>query len=480
LLFSSLLFLFYFFPVTLGVNYLLSFSRPAQNAWLLVTSLFFYAWGEPILVLLMIASIMVNWALGLAVDKVREDKFKVKLIVILTCVLNLGALFIFKYLGFVIRNINMVAGTRLIDFAGFALPLGISFYTFQSMSYVIDVLRKDAKVEKNPFYVGLYVAFFPQLVAGPIVRYTDIAEQIRHRKFEAGVFFEGCCQFISGMGKKVLLSNAMAIVADRIFNLSVLGHHVVNIPASLAWVGLVAYTLQIFFDFSGYSEMAIGLGRMFGFEFLENFNYPYISQSVGEFWRRWHISLSTWFKEYVYIPLGGSRVSNSDRMVFNTFVVWFLTGVWHGAEWTFIIWGLWNLIFLLMERLIKWDERRIPRVLRHVYLMLVVMLGWLFFRTIDFYQAAQYMLNLFGMNNNGFKSDMALMFIREYWVFFVFAILFSTPAAKNFGKLMKGELMGIWGDIYSFLMPLGYIMVFMICITFLAKGNYNPFIYFNF
>lgn len=480
MLFSSLLFLFYFFPITLGVNYLLSFCRPAQNAWLLVTSLFFYAWGEPILVLLMIASIMVNWALGLAVDKYRDDKIKVRFIIVLTCVLNLGALFVYKYLGFVIRNINMVAGKRLIDFAGFALPLGISFYTFQSMSYVIDVLRKDAKVEKNPFYVGLYVAFFPQLVAGPIVRYTDIAEQIRHRKFEASVFFEGCCQFISGMGKKVLLSNALAIVADRIFNLSVLGHHVVNIPAALAWVGLVAYTLQIFFDFSGYSEMAIGLGRMFGFEFLENFNYPYISQSVGEFWRRWHISLGTWFKEYVYIPLGGSRVANNDRMVFNTFVVWFLTGIWHGAEWTFIIWGLWNLVFLLMERLIKWDERRIPRVLRHVYLMSVVMLGWLFFRTIDFYQAAQYMLNLFGMNNNGFKSDMALMFIREYWVFFVFALLFSTPVAKNFGKLMKGELMGIWGDIYSFLMPLGYIMVFMICITFLAKGNYNPFIYFNF
>jgi alginate O-acetyltransferase complex protein AlgI len=480
LLFSSLLFLFYFFPITLGVNYLLSFSRPAQNIWLLITSLFFYAWGEPIMVLLMVASIIMNWALGLLVDKVRDHKGKARFTVFLTCFLNLGALFIFKYLGFVVRNINAVAGHRLIDFAGFALPLGISFYTFQSMSYVIDVLRKDAKVEKNPFYVGLYVAFFPQLVAGPIVMYSDVAEQIRHRKFSASVFFEGCCQFISGMGKKVLLSNAMAVVADRIFNLSVLGHHVVNIPASLAWVGLVAYTLQIFFDFSGYSEMAIGLGRMFGFEFLPNFNYPYISQSITEFWRRWHMSLSSWFREYVYIPLGGSRVKNSDRMVFNTFVVWLLTGIWHGAEWTFVIWGLWNFIFILMERLIRWNERRIPRVLRHIYLMSVVMIGWLFFRTIDFYQAAQYMLNLFGMNNNGFASPMAWMFLKEYWIFFIIALVCSTPAVKNFGRLMKGELMGIWGDIYSYLMVAAYTLVFVICITYLTKGNYNPFIYFNF
>jgi alginate O-acetyltransferase complex protein AlgI len=430
--------------------------------------------------MLMIASIMVNWAMGLLVDKYRDNTTKVRIIIIVTCVLNLGALFIFKYLGFVIRNINMLAGGSLIKFAGFALPLGISFYTFQSMSYVIDVMRNDARVEKNPFYVGLYVAFFPQLVAGPIVRYTDIAEQIRHRRFNSSVFFEGCCQFISGMGKKVLLSNAMAIVADHVFDLSVLGHHVRNIPASLAWVGLAAYTLQIFFDFSGYSEMAIGLGRMFGFEFLQNFNYPYISQSVGEFWRRWHISLGTWFREYVYIPLGGSRVANNDKMVRNTFVVWLLTGIWHGAEWTFLIWGLWNLVFLLMERLIRWDQRRIPRILRHIYLMSVVMIGWLFFRTIDFYQAAQYMLNLFGMNNNGFYSDMAVMLLKENWLFFLIAIVCSTPVVKIFGRLMKEEVMGIWGDIYSMLMPAVYTVLFVICVTYLAKGNYNPFIYFNF
>ena len=481
MLFSSLLFLFYFFPITLAVNYIFSFSRPLQNVWLLITSLVFYAWGEPVLVLLLIGSIIANWIFGIAIDRVRDNKNYVRIVMTVTCVFNLGVLFIYKYLGFVIRNINMVAGSRLIDFAGFALPIGISFYTFQSISYVIDILRKDAVVEKNPFYVGLYIAFFPQLVAGPIVRYSDIADQIRNRPaFNSSRFYEGCCQFISGMGKKVLISNAMAIVADRVFDLSVLGHHVVNIPASLAWVGLIAYTLQIFFDFSGYSEMAIGLARMFGFTFLPNFNYPYISKSVGEFWRRWHISLGSWFREYVYIPLGGSRVANNDLMVRNNFVVWLLTGIWHGAEWTFLVWGLWNFIFIMMERIVQWDKRSIPNWLRHFYLMTVVMIGWLFFRTIDFYQAAQYLLNCLGMNNNGFYSDLAIVLLKEYWLFFLFAIVSSTPVLLNITKLMNSEGMGIWGDIYSFFMPLVYIGVFVVCVTYLAKGAYSPFIYFNF
>ncbi|WP_201764785.1 MBOAT family O-acyltransferase [Leadbettera azotonutricia] len=443
-------------------------------------SLFFYAWGEPLYVLLMIFSIMVNWAFGLVVDKVKDNKKQVRITVITTCVVNLAILFVFKYLGFVVSNINMVAGRNLINFTSMALPLGISFYTFQSMSYVIDISRNDAKVEKNPFYVGLYVAFFPQLVAGPIVRYTDVADQILNRRFNGAIFFEGCCQFISGMGKKVLISNAMAMIADNIFNLSAMGHHVYNVPVTLAWLGLVAYTLQIFFDFSGYSEMAIGLGRMFGFEFLMNFNYPYIAKSIVDFWRRWHISLSTWFKEYVYIPLGGSRMANNDLMVRNTFVVWLLTGVWHGADWTYILWGLWHFVFIIFERLIKWDNLKIPNFLRHVYTLLVVMIGWLFFRAIDFYQFAQYFLNLVGMNNNGFYSDTAFMLLREYWVFFLFAIISSTPVIKNFGRLMRLEVMGVWNYLYTFFMPIGYITVFIISITFLAKGNYNPFIYFNF
>ncbi|GHU65438.1 alginate O-acetylation protein [Spirochaetia bacterium] len=423
---------------------------------------------------------MVNWGLGLLVDKIRENKPKARMAIIATCVINLGVLFIFKYLGFVIRNINMAAGRRLIDFSGFALPLGISFYIFRSISYVIDVYRSNAKVEKSPFYVGLYIAFFPLIAAGPIVRYTEIAEQIRCRKFTAKVFYEGCCQFISGMGKKVLLANAMAVIADQTFSLSALGHHVYNVPAMLAWIGLIAYTLQIFFDFSGYSEMAIGLGKMFGFEFPPNFDYPYISKSMIEFWQRWHISLLKWFKEYVYIPLGASQVTNNDHRIRNSFMMWLLIGIWHGAGWTFVLWGLWNFLFVMIERIIKWDSLKVSNFWRHVYLLIVVMIGWLFFRAVDFFQAAQYLLNMLGMNDNGFYSDTAVMFLREYWVFFLFALISCTPVLQKFGVLMKNGLMGIWGGIYNFFMPLGYLAVYIVCITFLVKENYNPFIYFNF
>ena len=484
MLFSSLAFIFYFLPITLALNYLLSFNRTAQNIWLLIASLFFYAWGEPFFVLILMLSVLVNWFLGLIVDHVREHKGRAKLIIWIACLYNLGFLFFYKYLGFVCRNINSVLnaliGRELLNFPVIALPLGISFFTFQALSYVIDVYRNDAKVQKNPFFVGLYLAFFPQLVAGPIVRYADIHEALLNRKVDFSMFSDGICQFIAGMGRKVLIANSMGIVADHIFNLSALGHNSYNVPASLAWLGLAAYTFQIFFDFSGYSEMALGMGKMFGFRFLVNFNYPYISKSIAEFWRRWHISLSTWFREYVYFPLGGSRVANNDLMVRNTFIVWLITGAWQGAEWTFVLWGLWNFLFIMLERLVKWEERRIPNWLRHIYLMLIVMIGWLFFRTTDFYQAAQYLLNMLGMNSNGFYSDTAWMFVREYWIFFVLAIICSTPVVQKFGGLLKNNLIGFMGKVYCFFLPAAYLLLFLVCVTYLAKGHYNPFIYFNF
>ena len=484
MLFSSLVFILYFLPAVLLVSWLLSFNVRVQNIWLLIASLFFYAWGEPFFVFIMIISIAVNWLLGLLVDRYRADAKKGKLIVFISCVFNLGLLFIYKYLGFVIGNINLLSGAVLghevIGFRGFALPIGISFFTFQALSYVIDVYRKDAKVQKNPLFVGFYMAFFPQLVAGPIIRYRDIDSAIRSRKTTFAMFSEGVCQFIAGLGRKILLANTMGIVADHIFNLSAQGHYFYNVPAMLAWLGIIAYTLQIYFDFSGYSEMVLGLGKMFGFSYLPNFNYPYISKSLTEFWRRWHISLSTWFREYVYYPLGGSRVPNSDLMVRNTFIVWLLTGVWHGAEWTFILWGLWNFIFIMMERLVKWDELKIPNWVRHIYLLLIVMIGWVFFRTTDFYQAAQYILNMTGMNNNGFYSDTAVMFIREYWVFFILAFICSTPIVRQFGDMLKQNLLGTAGKIYSILLPAGYTLLFIICFSYIAKGSYAPFIYFNF
>jgi alginate O-acetyltransferase complex protein AlgI len=472
--------MFYFLPLTLVVYYCVSFSRTVQNIWLLIVSLVFYAWGEPVMVLLMIGSIMANWCFGVFVDKYRYDKVKSRLIIVFTCIANLGALFVFKYLSWVLQTINTVAGGDLFHFRDIALPIGISFYTFQSMSYVIDVYRDEAKVEKNPFYVGLYVTFFPQLVAGPIVRYIDVAHAVRHRKFDFTVFSDGVCQFVAGLGKKILIANNMAVIADNVFNVSTLGHFVYNVPAMLALVGAVAYALQLFFDFAGYSDMAIGLGKMFGFEFLINFNYPFIADSMTEFWKRWHISLSTWFREYVYFPLGGSKVSNQDKIVRNQFVVWLLTGLWHGAAWTYVLWGLWNFVFLMLERLIKYDTLRIPKVFKHLYLLTVFFIGLIFFRTVDFYQAAQYILNLFGANNNGFYSPVALMFLREYGIFFLLGLICCTPVLKNFGKLVKNSLMGVWGDIYAFFLPFGYLALFIVCVTYLAKGTYNPFIYFNF
>jgi alginate O-acetyltransferase complex protein AlgI len=448
---------------------------------LFIASLFFYAWGEPLFVLVMLASIIVNWVLGLAADAVRGDKRKTKIIVIVTCSMNLGLLFVCKYLGFVVRNIDSLFGQPLIGFAGFALPLGISFFTFQAMSYVIDVVRNDAKAERNPFYVGLYIAFFPQLIAGPIVRYADVAGQIRTRKVTLSQFSEGCCRFVCGFGKKVLIANNMAVVADHIFNLSAVGHTLYNVPASMALLGVAAYTFQIFYDFSGYSDMAIGLGKMFGFTFKENFNYPYISTSITEFWRRWHISLSTWFREYLYFPLGGSRTDNSSKMVRNMFIVWLCTGIWHGAEWTFILWGIWNFVFILFERISHFSELPIPKVVRHLYAILIFSFGWMLFRAQDLYQASQYVLNMFAANNNGVFSDLAMMFIREYWVFFLAAIVFSTPVIRNFSERMRAEgAKGFIAALYTAAQPVAYLALIAVCVTYLAKGSYNPFIYFNF
>jgi len=462
------------------VNYLLSFSRFAQNLWLFIVSIVFYAWGEPVLVLIMLFSIVANTVFGILVDKYRLNAVKVKIILVITCVFNLSFLFVYKYLGFVVQNINGIFGKTLIDFAGFALPLGISFYTFQAMSYVIDVYRKDAKVEKNPFYVGLYVAFFPQLVAGPIVRYTDVAEQIRGRKATWNMVSSGCCRFITGVGKKILISNAMATIADHIFNLSAMSGSETIVPVSLAWLGILAYTLQIYFDFSGYSDMAIGLGRMFGFEFLENFNYPYVADSIVDFWRRWHISLSTWFREYVYFPLGGSRVANNDLMVRNTFIVWLLTGIWHGAEWAFLLWGMWNFAFIMLERIINFGELPIPKVFKHIYSLLIIGIGWMFFRAGDLYQAFLYLRNILGMNSNGFASDITVMFLREYWIFLAAGILFSMPIAPRISQVIKKRAMGNWSAVFNIAYPAVLMLIMIISVTYLAKGSYNPFIYFNF
>lgn len=340
MVFSSLVFLFVFLPVILILYYIS--SNKYKNYLLLIASLFFYAWGEPTYVLIMILSIIVNYICGLLVEENKKTIIK-KFGLILAIVFNILMLGVFKYSGFLVSNINNILNINL-PLPKIALPLGISFFTFQAMSYVIDVYKKDAKVQRSILNLSLYISLFPQLVAGPIVRYQTIADQIDYREHNISKFGEGVNRFIIGLSKKVILSNSLGMLADAVFNTSVEDLTIIS-----SWLGIIAYSLQIFFDFSGYSDMAIGLGKMFGFEFLENFNYPYISQSASEFWRRWHISLGSWFRDYVYFPLGGSR-KGTLRTYINLFIVWFLTGFWHGASWTFIAWGLYFGVLIGMEK----------------------------------------------------------------------------------------------------------------------------------
>ena len=480
MLFSSIVFLFYFLPIVLLVYYLFSFSRVLQNIWLLCVSILFYAWGEPVYVFLMLFSILINWLLGFFISIYQDRPRQKKLVLILACIYNIGILFVFKYLNFVIYNINSALRHQLISTVNISLPIGISFFTFQALSYVIDVYRGATAVEKNPFYVGLYIAFFPQLIAGPIVQYNSVAHQIRDRRSDVNKLSVGTCRFVVGLGKKILLANNFAAIADRIFNWSQIGTEYLEIPVILAWLGSFAYTLQIYYDFSAYSDMAIGLGLMFGFKFNENFNYPYISQSISEFWRRWHISLSMWFREYVYFPLGGSRVENKDRMVINTLIVWLLTGIWHGAQWTFLIWGLWNFIFIITERFFEFEKNGLNKFLKHFYTLFIVNISWVLFRAVDLYQAGIYFKNMLGVNNNSFFSPLAVMFLKEYGVFFALGIIFSAPLASKINIEIiqrKSKLLHILAGIAY---PAGLMAIFLICISYLVRGSYNPFIYFNF
>lgn len=476
MLFTSIVFLLYFLPLVLLLYYALAGSRVLQNSLLFLASLFFYAWGEPVYVLLMVISILANTLFGYLVDRFRESGRIAKMMTALACFFNLGILFYYKYMGFVLLNLSSFLGNP-VEIVKTVLPLGISFFTFQAISYVIDVYRGTAKVEKNPFYVGLYIAFFPQLIAGPIVRYSSIALQIRRRRSSFTKFSVGCCRFITGFGKKLLLANSFAAVADRIFYIS--ADSPSGMPVTLAWLGIAAYTLQLFFDFAAYSDMAIGLGLLFGFEIEENFNYPLVSKSIGEFWRRWHISLSSWFREYVYFPLGGSRVSNKDKMVRNLFIVWLLTGIWHGAEWTFLLWGIFNFVFLLGERLFKFESSRIPAFLKHGYLLFVVMMGFVLFRAENLNLALSYYRNLFGLSSGGFFSSMTLMFLREYGLFFAAGIVFATPVAPRINKLLYERKLPLRACV-EFLYPAVLCGLFLICLCYLVKGGYNPFIYFNF
>jgi alginate O-acetyltransferase complex protein AlgI len=479
MLFSSQIFLLYFLPAVLFF-YFVCFRkrRRAQNIVLLIFSIGFYSWGEPKFVFVLLLSIVVNHLLGLFADISRKKKIAGavrtygKLFIVITLIFNLGILYLFKYLAFTVNLFDRIAHLNL-EIADAVLPIGISFYTFQAISYVIDVYRGDAEVQKNPFNTALYISFFPQLVAGPIVRYRTISNQIMGRKETFDDFALGLQRFLIGLSKKVLLANNLALLADRAFSTSPNP----EMSVAFAWLGAICYTLQIFFDFSGYSDMALGLGRMFGFRFEENFNYPYISKSTSEFWRRWHISLGRWFRDYLYIPLGGSRVKK-PRLILNLFVVWILTGIWHGAAFTFVLWGLMYFVTITFEKLVdfehaKFAQRWYGKLFMHIYTMLFVIFGWVLFRADGLRAAVQYIKNMLGMSHLALTNEYAVFFLQDNAVLLFFSILFSFPVAR---KLCE------WIDTQA-TTCVKYIIVvilFLISFSYLIKGAYNPFIYFNF
>ena len=471
MLFSSTTFIYLFLPIVLFFNFVVfKKSRLLQNIFLLFSSLFFYAWGEPKFVLVMIASIIINWFFGLIISKKRENKKISKLIIALDVSLNLGILFLFKYLTFTCSIIDSIFGVRL-PIPNIALPIGISFFTFQAMSYVIDVYRQKGEVQTNILYVGLYISFFPQLIAGPIVRYETIADEIKNRRETLDDFFDGFARFVVGLSKKVLLANSFAILADQSFN-TIKND---SISVMFSWLGAIAYTLQIFFDFSGYSDMAIGLGRMFGFHFLENFDYPYISTSITEFWRRWHMSLGTWFRDYVYFPLGGSRCGKL-LSIFNLFVVWSLTGLWHGANFTFIVWGLMYFVLLVIEKLTGLHKKshKLLNVLKWIYTVLFVVLGWVIFRADSIGHAFVYIKSMFGLTGNLFADGIFTGWFTQNLILLVIGIVLSTPIFRFLSQKTKDN------NVIGFVKAGGLICLFVLSVASLVSSSYNPFIYFNF
>ena len=462
MVFSSTVFLFLFLPVLFILYYYFPGlkSRTWRNSILLLASLGFYAWGEPLFVFLMLLSIFVNWAIALPMSRSATHR---KLWLSAAVGFDLLLLGVFKYASFISRNLAALTGNEALV-VNIVLPIGISFFTFQMMSYVFDIYYGDAVAQKNPLHVALYISLFPQLIAGPIVRYRQIEAEIlgRHESFYE--FAKGVQRFIYGLGKKVLLANFLAQIADNVFD------YLPEPSVLMAWLGAVAYTLQIYFDFSGYSDMAIGLGQMFGFHFEENFNYPYIAKSVADFWHRWHISLSTWFRDYVYIPLGGNRVSHS-RWVQNLFVVWLLTGIWHGANWTFILWGLIYFVFLLLERETGFAEKLGP--LSHVYTLFVVILAWVFFRSASVAAGARYVGVMFGVGAKGFLDSGFVEYVRNTWVILLVSFIGVFPIMP----WLRGKLQG-WHC--AWLEQVWLLLVFIVSVLELISATYNPFIYFNF
>ncbi len=472
MVFSSTLFIFVFLPMVIGIYFICPVSY--RNALLLIFSLIFYGWGEPKYILVMIFSILINYFSGILIDRFRckNQHKRCKIVLVVSLICNISILGYFKYWDFIIENINSMLGSS-INILELALPIGISFYTFQTMSYVIDVYKENVKVQRNLINFGTYVTLFPQLIAGPIVRYITIEEQLGDRKETSELVAEGIRRFIIGLGKKVLLANQIGLLWSEIQDMSI-----DNMSLVTAWLGAIAFTFQIYFDFSGYSDMAIGLGKVLGFNFDENFNYPYMSRSITEFWRRWHISLGTWFREYVYIPLGGNK-KGMFRQIINLLIVWGLTGLWHGASWNFITWGLYFGIILIIEKvfMLKWLNK-LPKIISSIYAKILIILGWVIFGITDYGKMGEYIKVMLG-NGISIIDTQAKYFLSTNIILIAILILASTDYPKKWGKAILSLCEGK-EIVYLFIKNLFFIMVFILSIAFLVSDTYNPFLYFRF
>ncbi len=471
MVFSSLTFLFLFFPAVIALYYLC--PKKGRNLLLFLASLLFYAWGEPSYILLMVFSTFFNYLAGIGISaaRKREKARLAQFLLILSVVVDIGVLGVFKYADLVVTTLNTIPGVSL-KLLSLALPIGISFYTFQALSYTIDVYRGVVPVQKNFVSFGTYIALFPQLIAGPIVQYKTIAEQLDSRTETTDQFVYGIHRFLIGLGKKVLLANQIGLLWDTVAALPT-----ETLPALTAWLGAIAFTFQIYFDFSGYSDMAIGLGQMLGFRFLENFDYPYLSKSGTDFWRRWHISLGTWFREYVYIPLGGNRVA-LPRQIFNLLIVWGLTGLWHGASWNFMLWGLyWGVILILEKTFLLRVLQKTPAFFQHLYSIFLFIVGWVIFAITDFKKMGLYLSAMFGKNS--FADPTSLYLLLTSLLLLLILTAASTKAPARLGNRLMDRMEAHPG-LSAGLRSVFYVVIFILCIAFLVGDGYNPFLYFRF
>ena len=469
--FSSTVFLFVFLPALLLIYYCkLVKNNKTRNIILLIASLLFYAYGEPIYILVMLVSILINYTMGLLINKCKEENKNAKIVLIIGIILNIGILIIFKYLNFILENLTLLTNKDL-TIESITLPLGISFYTFSILSYLIDVYKGEIKTNEGLLNIALYITFFPKISQGPIIKYSQMQEEINNRKYVQKDFTEGVIRFIIGLAKKVIIANYIALIADNCFMVG-------SMSTATAWLGAISYTLQIYFDFSGYSDMAIGIGKMFGFNLPENFDYPYSAGSITEFWRKWHITLGLWFRNYVYIPLGGSRVKK-PRLIFNLLVVWLLTGIWHGANWNFVIWGLIYFILLAIEKLTNLHKnKKFTKTIGHIYTLFFVIIGWVFFRSDSIESAIKYLTEMFTIGKKGIIDVTFIEYLKQAWFVLTVGIIASFPVTKAIQKIIEKKKIN--KTIINIVKSVGLCAIFILSLSMCISSTYSPFIYFNF